>query len=124
VRRTQIENLSRPLPQPITAQYCDSFLCRLRGLMFHRNVPAGWGLLLVQSRDSRVDSSIHMLFMWTDLAAVWINSGGEVVDVRHARRWRMAYLPVRPARYVLELNPHHLPDFRVGDQIRFEDEDS
>jgi uncharacterized membrane protein (UPF0127 family) len=116
-----IHNLTRPKPQPLVARYCDSFLCRLRGLTFRRKLPDNWGLLLVQSRDSRVDSSIHMLAMWIDLAVVWITDNGEVVDVRLARRWRLAYFPKRPARYVLEMAVEHLEDFHDGDQVRFEE---
>jgi uncharacterized membrane protein (UPF0127 family) len=115
-----IYNLTRQNPLPIQAQYCSSFFCRLRGLTFRRSLPSGVGLLLVQGRDSRLDSSIHMLFVWMDLAVVWINTALQVVDVRLARRWRPAYLPARPARYVLEISPERLDDFQVGDQLRFE----
>jgi uncharacterized membrane protein (UPF0127 family) len=116
-----VHNLTRPKTQPLVARYCSSFFCRLRGLMFRRSLPDNWGLLLVQSRDSRLDSSIHMLAMWIDLAVVWITDGGEVVDVRLARRWRPAYFPRRPARYVLEMEVAHLEDFHIGDKVRFEE---
>lgn len=115
-----ITNLSRPLAQTIRAQYCDSFFCRLRGLTFRHSLPAKTGVLLVQSRDSRLDSSIHMLFMWMDLAVVWIDSSLRVVDVRLARRWKFAYLPQQPARYVLELPVDCQADFVVGDLLKFE----
>ena len=114
-----LQNLSRPGARPLSVHYCASFLCRLRGLTFRRLPPDG-GLLLVESRDSRLDSSIHMLFVFFDLAVVWINSAGEVVDVKCARRWRPAYLPERPARYVLELAVERLDDFKVGDLVRIE----
>jgi uncharacterized membrane protein (UPF0127 family) len=115
-----VHNLTHPNTHPIQARYCSSFACRLRGLTFRRNLPFDQGLLLVQSRDSRMDSSIHMLFVWIDLGIIWINNAQQVVDVRLARRWRPAYLPNRPARYVLELSPERLGDFNVGDQIRLE----
>lgn len=115
-----VQNLTRPKTHPIQARYCSSFLCRLRGLTFRRGMAAGEGLLLVQGRDSRIDASIHMLFVWIDLAVVWINHAQQVVDVQLARRWRPAYLPARPARYVLEMAPEHLEDFNVGDQLHFE----
>jgi uncharacterized membrane protein (UPF0127 family) len=115
-----VHNLTHPKTPPITAHYCDSFLCRLRGLMFRRSIPDDWGLLLVQSRNSRLDAAIHMLAMRIDLGVVWINSQGEVVDTRLARRWRPAYLPANPARYILEMNVAHLGDFTVGDRIQFE----
>jgi uncharacterized membrane protein (UPF0127 family) len=117
-----ITNLSRPLAHPIRARYCDSFFCRLRGLTFRRNLPARTGLLLVGSRENRLDASIHMLFMWLDLAIVWIDSSLRVVDVKLARRWKLAYLPQAPARYVLELPVDCQPDFAVGDLLKFENQ--
>jgi len=102
------------------AGYCASFLCRLRGLTFRRHMADDWGLLLVQQKDSRLDASIHMLFVWFDIAVVWINATNEVVDIKLARRWRPAYLPQRPARYVLELSPAHINDFNIGDHVQIE----
>jgi uncharacterized membrane protein (UPF0127 family) len=61
-----------------------------------------------------------MLFVWMDLAVVWINSYNEVVDVKLARPWRLAYLPGKPARFVLELAAGHLQDFQVGDRLTIE----
>ena len=107
--------------KPLKAVYCDSFLCRFRGLMFRRNLSPEEGLLLVYNRDGRIDTSIHMLFMWIDLAVIWIDSSLKVVDTCHARRWRAAYLPNRPARYVLEANIERLDDFHVGDQVVLDD---
>lgn len=115
-----VHNLTHPNTHPIQARYCASFACRLRGLTFRRSLAPDQGLLLVQGRDSRVDSSIHMLFVWIDLGVIWINNAQQVVDTRLARRWRPAYSPARPARYVLELSPERLGDFCVGDQIRLE----
>lgn len=115
-----VHNLSRPQIHPIVVRYCDSFLCRLRGLTFRWNLPSDQGLLLVQGRDSRLDAAVHMLFVWIDLAVVWINDAGEVVDVKLARRWRLAYVPDMPARYVLELAKKRLDDFRVGDRVQID----
>ena len=62
-----------------------------------------------------------MLAMWIDLAVVWITNDGEVVDVRLARRWRPAYFPLRPARYVLQMVVRHSDDFHIGEKVRFEE---
>jgi uncharacterized membrane protein (UPF0127 family) len=119
-----ITNLSRPQTQTVRATYCDSFFGRLRGLMFRRSLPARTGVLLVQSQESRIDASIHMLFMWMDLAVVWIDSTLRVVDIRLARRWMPAYLPQQPARYVLELPVDCQADFAVGDFLEFKNLDA
>jgi uncharacterized membrane protein (UPF0127 family) len=60
-----------------------------------------------------------MMFVFTDLAVVWINAAQEVVDVRLAKKWRPAYVPVKPAQYVLEMAPERLEDFEVGDRLEF-----
>ena len=72
-RQVTITNLSTPLPRAIRAPYCSSFFCRLRGLMFRSHLASDEGLLLVQERSSRVDASIHMLFVFTDLAVIWLD---------------------------------------------------
>lgn len=77
--------------------------------------------MLVQKKDSRVDSSIHMLAVLINLAIVWINTDKDVVDSRLARRWRPIYVPQKPARYVLEMAPDRLEDFQVGDKVEFEE---
>lgn len=113
-----IENRTRPLKSPLRVGYCSSFLCQLRGYTFRSRIPLEEGLVLVQRRDSRLDSAIHMFFVFTALTVVWINSNLEVVDVRLARPWRPAYIPARPARYVLEIAPERLGDFQIGDQVQ------
>lgn len=116
MRRVAIINKTR-FAAPIDALYCESFICQLRGLTFRRSLSFQEGLLLVQKQDSRIEAAIHMLFMWMDLAVVWINHTGRVVDVRLARRWRFIYMPKQPARYILEANVDRIHDFQVGDQV-------
>jgi uncharacterized membrane protein (UPF0127 family) len=115
-----IHNKSRLGVNSIRAVYCDHFSCKLRGLMFRRELQPNEGLLLVQGKNSRLDASIHMLFMWMDLAVIWIDTSLNVVDAKLARRWRPAYFPAKPARYVLELPVENLKCFNIGDVVVFE----
>jgi uncharacterized membrane protein (UPF0127 family) len=121
MRWVHVCNLSNTTIHPINARYCASYLCRLRGLTFRRHLAVDEGLLLVQTRENRWDAAIHMFGMWLNLAIVWINTSGTVVDVKLAYRWQSIYIPRRPARYVLELNQTHIHDFKIGDTIRIED---
>ena len=89
--------------------------------MFKKNIPDNQGLLLVQSSDSKVNSSIHMMFMWMDLAVIWINSDLTVVDRVLARRWKLAYFPRNAAKFVLEAGISHIDEFNIGDKVCFED---
>ncbi len=112
-----IHNQTLPASQPVQAQYCASFLGRLRGLMFRKSLGSHEGLLMVQPHADRVDAAIHMFFMNFDIAVVWADPQLQVVDVQYARRWRPAYAPAKAAKYVLEIHPDRLHDFRVGDQL-------
>lgn len=121
MRHVQIVNHDHPLPAPLQAVYCDTFACRLRGLMFRSQLEREAGLLLVENRDSRMDTAIHMLFVFMDLAVIWISSEGVIVDRVLARAWHPAYAPRLPARYILEAHPERLADFSPGDRIEFRD---
>ncbi|MEN8172765.1 MAG: DUF192 domain-containing protein [Chloroflexota bacterium] len=121
MRVLNIKNISRSLPQPIQARYCDSFLCRLKGLTFRRSLDPQEGLLLVQPRENRLDAAIHMLFVPIDLTVVWVNEARVIVDLKLARRWRPFYIPAQPAKYILEVADSWLPSFQVGDQLDFEE---
>jgi uncharacterized protein len=117
---TQLENNSHPLPVIILAEYCDSFLSRLRGLMFRKTITPQQGLILVQDRQSRVDAAIHMFFVNFDLAVIWLDDNKKVVDRCLAKRWRPFYMPSSPARYVLETHPDSISFFSIGDHIKFQ----
>lgn len=117
-----VRNLTQPDLSPARVKYCDSFLCRLRGLMFRNRLDRDEGLLLVQGkRDSRVESSIHMLFVPFDLNVVWINADMTVVDKVIAKAWRPAYIPAVPACYILEIHPERREDYQTGDKVEFQD---
>jgi len=113
-----VQNLARAIGQPARVRICASFLCRLRGLMFRRRLATHEGLLLTLRRDSRLDAAIHMLCVPFDLAIFWINSDMEIVDKVLAKAWRPAYIPRRPARYVLEIHPQHLDDYDIGHKVQ------
>jgi len=105
---------------PIRGKWCQSFFSRLRGFTFRASLAREEGLVLVESRDSRLDTSIHMLFVWTDLAVAWVNGQNEVVDTALAKAWRPFYGPARPARYVIEYHPARHGDLRPGDRVAFD----
>lgn len=114
-----IQNLSRILEKPATVSYCDSFTCKLRGLMFRPRLDLDDGLLLVEKRNSRLETSIHMFFVPFDLAVIWINSDMTVVDKVLAKSWKPAYFPKADAQYTLEIHPDRWADYEIGDKVEF-----
>jgi uncharacterized membrane protein (UPF0127 family) len=114
-----IHNLNKEINDPPHVGYCDSFLCRLRGLMFRSRLGLNEGLLLVEKRDSRLDTSIHMFFVPFDLAVFWIDSKMTVVDKVIAKSWRPAYFSKADAKYTLEIHPNRIGDYEIGDKVEF-----
>ncbi|MFW5942592.1 MAG: DUF192 domain-containing protein [bacterium] len=103
------------------ARWCDTFLAKLRGFTFRKSLPAGEGLVLVEKSDNRVNTAIHMLFVFMDLGVIWADGQGRVVDKVLARPWRLSYAPQSPARYVIETDPDVLSRVQIGDHVRFEE---
>ena len=101
------------------ARWCDSFAGKLRGFTFRRSLAAGEGLVLVERGDSRVSAAITMLFVFFDLAIIWVNDAGQIVDTALARAWRLSYAPQAPARYAVEGHPGLLQQVKTGDHIQF-----
>jgi uncharacterized membrane protein (UPF0127 family) len=113
----KVLNHDKLISNPATVGYCDSFLCRLKGLMFRSRLGQDDGLLLVEKRDSRIDTSIHMFFVPFDIAVFWINSNLIVVDKVIAKSWRPAYLPKTDAKYTLEVHPDRWGDYEIGNKV-------
>ncbi len=100
-------------------RWCATFASKLRGFMFKSTLAADEALVLVESRDNRVNSSIHMLFVNFDLGVVWVNSAGQIVDKIIAKAWRLSYVPAHPARYTIECHPSRLDEFEIGAFVSF-----
>lgn len=90
--------------------------------MFRHSLEVNEGLLLVQARNGRLESAIHMLFVPFPLAIFWLDEELRVVDKVLARPWRLAYFPKVAARYVLELHPAFFALIHLGDQIKLHDD--
>jgi len=121
-KQITVQNKTRKIGNPARIKYCDTFLTQLRGFTLRSRLSPAEGLLLVGKRDSRLDSSIHMLFVSFDLTVVWINADMQVVDKVLAKSWRLAYFPKHPAQYVLEIHPNRWDDYEVGDIVEFQDD--
>ncbi len=115
----KIRNETRDKTLLAHAKWCDGFASKLRGFTFRRCLAEDEGLVLVEASDSRISTGIHMLFVFFDLAVIWANNEGQVVDTVLARPWRLSYLPQAPARYVIEGHPRLLREVAVGDYVEF-----
>ena len=121
-RWVRVHNHSRGNSPLGRARWCDSFSCRLRGLTFRREIPDEEGLILVESSEGRVNTTIHMLFVFFSISVFWVNSEGLVVDKTLAKPWGF-YAPKHAAQFILEASPRILDEVQIGDQLEFIDEE-
>ncbi|MBI1973999.1 DUF192 domain-containing protein [Candidatus Micrarchaeota archaeon] len=85
----------------IGVELADNWAKRFRGLMFRRKCAP---LLLSMPHASRANSTIHSFFVFFRFDAVFLDDKKRVINVVDGvRPFRVAVVPKRPARYVLEL---------------------
>ncbi len=121
MKLVNVTNTTRPLLNQLRIKVCDTFFTRLRGLTFHPPLEIDQGILLIQARESRVDTAIHMFGVSINLGIVWVNATFRVVDLIQARKWWTIHIPKSPARYIIECRPDRLKEFKLGDEINFEE---
>ena len=119
VKLVNIVQQNQEHPLVSSARWCSGWWCKLRGLQFRRKLEPGEALILVGGSDSTTGSSIHMLFVFFPIAAIWINSKGTVTHTALAKPWRLYYGSKQPAQYVLEGEPKLLESVKVRDKIEF-----
>lgn len=87
--------------------------------MGRRSIAKDEGLVIVEPIAGIVNTSIHMMFVYTPLAVFWLDKDFKVVDKVIARPWASYYGSKRPAMYVLELNENHFQLWDIEDTIHF-----
>jgi uncharacterized membrane protein (UPF0127 family) len=89
--------------------------------MFRTSLSPDEGLLFVYERESKVETTIHMLFMRFPIATLWLDAGGTVVDKVLAKPWRLQYTPRKPAQYFIEAAPGLLDRVAIGERLTFDE---
>lgn len=84
---------------------CNSFLSRLKGLMFTRKLEDDEALVLVSKEESLISSSIHTLFVFYPINVLWLDKNFNVVDKRlNIKPFTLSIIPKKAAKYIIEFN--------------------
>lgn len=114
--RYRVMNLTRNTPLADQASRADSFFERFKGLMGVTELPEGHGLHIWPC------NSIHTFFMKIPIDALFLDEGGQVVDICHAMPpWRLSRVYLK-AQSVLELpaGTAKASQTKPGDRLSFE----
>ncbi|MGJ3240474.1 MAG: DUF192 domain-containing protein [Anaerolineae bacterium] len=103
------------------AKWCQSSWCHFKGLQFASPLDDTNGILFVYPKENITNTAIHMFFVFFEIAVVWLDSSGKVVDKTLAKPWRPFYAPSQPAQYFIEANPSLLDRVEVGEVLLFDE---
>ncbi len=99
-------------------EVCDTYWKRFKGLMFRRKLNYNDGLLFILPKESRIESSIHMLFVFFPIDALWLDNNFKVVHIkRNLMPFSLNVTPDKPARYVLEAAAGKFNSIKLGDKF-------
>lgn len=93
-------------------QVADSYLLRLRGLLFSAPLPTGNGLLLTRC------NSIHMFFMTYAIDVIFLDKNMAITSlVTHIKPWRIA--SCKQAKHTLELGVGSIElwNLKIGERL-------
>jgi uncharacterized membrane protein (UPF0127 family) len=88
--------------------------------MFRASLPQDEVYLFIEGRESVIQTTIHMFFVFFQIGVIWLDRDRRVVDKTLAQPFRPYYAPSSPAQYYVEGHPAILEQVRIGDELGFE----
>lgn len=114
-----LENVTRKKELVKRVRFADSFLAKARGLMFERKERFNYALVFPFGGEVRLGASIHMLFVFFPIAAVYLDSKKVVVDIAFLKPFAVNYTPKKPAAFLVEMPVENAGEIRIGDRLSF-----
>lgn len=106
------------------AKIVKSFFAKARGLMFARWLKPGSALVFEFDKESKIDTAVHMLFVFFKIDVLWLNSEGVVVDLRRGLTPFVGFAkPKKRAKFVVELPAGAAKTVNEGDKLEFRYDD-
>ncbi|MDO8537534.1 MAG: DUF192 domain-containing protein [archaeon] len=79
-----------------------NFFSRFKGLMFETK--HDYALIFVLEKESIIGASIHMMFVFSPIDIVYLNSKKQIIDLaENIQPWILNYSPKKAAKYFIEL---------------------
>ena len=95
-----------------------SFFSQLKGLMFEEKKNFDYALVFPLLTEGRFSASIHCLFVFFPIDVIFLDRGKKVVDIKKGvAPFTLFCMPVRPAKYFVELPTGKSTGVEIGDQL-------
>mgnify|MGYP006270758429 FL=1 len=100
-------------------RYITSILGISFGLMFSlpTRIKKGVCLVMPTDKDVRYGASVTMMFVFSSLDIIFVNSKYEVVDKITLKPWVTTYVPKKECRYIIEGSKKTFKNINIGDKV-------
>lgn len=96
----------------------DTFFSRFKGLMFEAQKNFDYALIFEMNKESRIMSSIHMLFVFFPIDVIFLDSQKRVVEVKEKLLpFTISFTPKKPTKYIIEMPVGKSKDINVNDLL-------
>lgn len=90
---------------------------RMKGLMFEDEKKFNYALVFTSPNEGKLESSLHMMFVFFPIAAVFLDSNKIVVDKTTLTPFTVNYTPKKAAKYVIELPVKEAKVIKIKDKV-------
>lgn len=93
-----------------------------KGLMFSgkNKIKKGMCLVMPSTKDVKFGASVTMMFCFSSMEIIFVNSDMEVVDKVILKPWRVSYTPKKECRYVIESVSGTFKNISKGDFVNIQ----
>jgi len=102
-----------------SVRHARTFSQKALGLMFEKREKFNYALVFHLGSESRVHASIHMLFVFFPICAVFLDSERRVVDKVVLSPFQLNYTPKKKAAFIVELPVKKAPLAKAGDILEW-----
>ncbi len=89
-----------------------------KGLMFTRKLRPNESIVLDLQSLSLSDGSIHTLFVFYAIDAIWLDETFHVLEIkRDIKPFTLHVKPRTKGRYILETLPYAIPNINIGQRL-------
>jgi uncharacterized protein len=100
-------------------RFAKNTLERTKGLMFEEKKKFNYALIFEFPLESRVGTSLHMLFVFFPIDVLFLDKNQKVVDKVTLQPFIPNYTPKKAAKYVIELPNGKTNGVKLGQKINW-----
>jgi uncharacterized membrane protein (UPF0127 family) len=90
---------------------------RTKGLMFENEKNFNYALVFSFPVESRIATSLHMLFVFFPIDVLFLNKNKVIVDKATLTPFMPNYTPRKAAKYVIEMPMGKAKGFKIGQKV-------